>query len=348
MKFSFSRIKYPYFIAEISANHDGSIKDAKKLILSAKKNGASAIKLQTYTPDTITINSNRKEFLIKHGLWKGYNLWNLYQKAHTPFEWHKELFQYAKSLQILCFSTPFDETAVDLLEELNCPIYKIASPEIMHFPLLKKISKTKKPLIISTGMASLKEIDASYNYAKKLGIKQISLLYCVSSYPAKSSDFNINNIKILKKNYNCIIGFSDHSIGTNIAEAAVFAGAEIIEKHICLKSNDKSLDSSFSISGKEIKIYKQTLDNAYKLLGKKYFYRNKSEKKNLIFRRSIYTLNNIKKGERFTKYNIKVIRPALGASPLYYDRLINKISATNIKKFSPINRNILKKLKIIK
>ena len=273
MNFSFSRIRYPYFIAEISANHDGSIQDAKKLILSAKKNGASAVKLQTYTPDTITINSVRKEFLIKSGLWKGYNLWNLYKKAHTPFKWHKELFQYARSLNILCFSTPFDETAVDLLEELNCPIYKIASPEIMHFPLLKRISKTRKPLIISTGMASLKEIDSSYNYAKKLGIKEISLLYCVSSYPAKSSDFNINNIKILKKNYNCIIGFSDHSIGTGIAEAAVIAGAEIIEKHICLESNKKALDSAFSISGKEIKIYKQTLDNAHALLGKKYFYR---------------------------------------------------------------------------
>jgi sialic acid synthase SpsE len=199
--------KTPFFVAEISANHNGSILHAKKLIKIAKKYGADAVKLQTYTADTITLKSNNSDFRIRGGLWNGKTLYDLYQKAQTPFEWHKELFDYAKKLKIICFSTPFDNTAVDLLETLNCPFYKVASFEINHIPLITKIAKTKKPIIISTGMSNLKEIDLAYNVAKKNGAKEIILLYCVSSYPSKISDFNFNNIRILKDRYNCKVGF---------------------------------------------------------------------------------------------------------------------------------------------
>jgi len=224
--------KKPFFIAEISANHDGSINKAKKLIKLAKKNGADAVKLQTYTPDTMTPKSNKNHFKIKKGLWKGYNLWDLYNKGHTPYSWHKELFEYARKINIEIFSTPFDETAVDLLESLNCSFYKLASFEITDYPLIKKISKTKKTIIISTGLADLKEIDFAYKYAKKNGAKEIILLYCVSNYPSQNDDFNLNNIKILKQRFNCTVGFSDHSNNSQIAFAAVAAGAEVIEKHI--------------------------------------------------------------------------------------------------------------------
>ena len=188
--------KKPFFIAEISANHNGSLKLAKKLIFTAKQNGADAVKLQTYSPDTITLNSKRAEFKIKEGLWKGYYLWNLYKKAQTPFSWHEELFNFAKKNKIICFSSPFDETAVDLLEKLNCPIYKLASFEITHTPLIKKIASTGKPLIISTGMASLKEVETAVKCAKKFGTKKIIILYCVSNYPSKIKDFNFKNIHI--------------------------------------------------------------------------------------------------------------------------------------------------------
>ena len=190
--------KTPFFVAEISANHNGSILHAKKLIKIAKNCGVDAVKLQSYTPNTLTIKSNKPDFKIKDGLWKGKTLWDLYEKAHTPFEWHKELFDYAKKLKITCFSTPFDESAVDLLENLNCPFYKVASFEMNHIPLIKKIAQTKKPIIISTGMANLKEIDLAYKTAKKNGAKEIILLYCVSNYPSKISDFNFNIIRILK------------------------------------------------------------------------------------------------------------------------------------------------------
>jgi len=224
--------KKTYFIAEISANHNGSLQQAKKIIYTAKKYGADAVKLQTYTPDTMTIKSKKSDFKIQGGLWDGKTLWDLYKKAQTPFEWHKELFGYAKKIKITCFSTPFDESAVDLLESLNCPFYKVASFEMNHIPLIKRIAQTKKPIIISTGMANLKEIDIAYKTAKKNGAKEIILLYCVSNYPSKISDFNFNNIRILKERYNCKVGFSDHSIDNKVVGAAIAAGAEVIEKHI--------------------------------------------------------------------------------------------------------------------
>ena len=339
--------KTPFFIAEISANHNGSLSQCKKLIKIAKNYGADAVKLQTYTPETITINSKKNDFKIKKGLWNGFTLWDLYKKAQTPFEWHKELFDYAKKLKIICFSTPFDESAVDLLESLNCPFYKLASFELNHIPLIKKIAKTGKPIIISTGMANLKEIDLAYKTAKKNGAKEIIILYCVSNYPSKISDFNFNNIKILKEKFNCKVGFSDHSTDNKVVTAAMAAGAEIVEKHIALERQKKGFDLKFSLKGREIKDYVKTIKETYLMMGRKFFYRNDREKKNLQFRRSIYAISNIKKGERFSKSNIKVIRPGFGIQPIYFEKLINKKSPLNIQNQSPLKKTLLKKLRII-
>jgi pseudaminic acid synthase len=334
----------PFFIAEISANHNGSLKIAKKLIQAAKKYGADAVKLQSYTPSTITIKSNRSEFLIQKGLWKGKTLWDLYEKAQTPFEWHKELFDYAKKLRITCFSTPFDESAVDLLESLNCPFYKVASFEMNHIPLIKRIAQTKKPIIISTGMANLIEIDLAYKTVKKNGAKEIILLYCVSNYPSKISDFNFNNINILKQRYNCKVGFSDHSTDNRVVAAAIAAGAEVIEKHIALKGQKKGLDFAFSLKGKEIKDYAQVINDTYLMMGKKYFFRNKSENHSRQFKRSIYAVADIKKGEKFTKNNIRVIRPGFGIQPVYFEKLINKRSPFYIKGQRPLKKILIKNL----
>ena len=346
MKYKNPLKKSPFFVAEISANHNGSLLHAKKLIKIAKKYGADAVKLQTYTPETITIKSNKLDFKIRRGLWSGKTLWDLYEKAQTPFEWHEELFHYAKKLKIICFSTPFDESAVDLLESLNCPFYKVASFEMNHIPLIKKIANTKKSIIISTGMANLKEIDLAYNSAKKNGAKEIILLYCVSNYPSKISDFNFNNINILKERYNCKVGFSDHSTDNKVVAAAIAAGAEVIEKHIALEGQKKGFDLAFSLKGREIKDYVKVIKDTSLMKGKKYFFRNKNENQSLQFRRSIYAISNIKKGEKFTRENIRVIRPGFGIQPVYFEKLINKKSPFNIKSQTPIKMKLLKKIKI--
>jgi pseudaminic acid synthase len=338
--------KTPFFIAEISANHNGSLSHAKKLINLAKKYGADAVKLQSYTPDTITIKSDKKDFKIKEGLWNGKTLWDLYKKAQTPFEWHKDLFDYAKKLKICCFSTPFDETAVDLLESLNCPFYKVASFEMNHIPLIKKIAQTKKIIIISTGMANLKEIDLAYKTAKNNGAKEIILLYCVSNYPSKISDFNFNNIRILKERYKCKVGFSDHSTDNKVVAAAVAAGAEVIEKHIALEEQKKGFDLAFSLRGKEINDYVKVIRDTFLIMGKKYFFRNTSENQSLKYRRSIYAVSDIKKGEKLNKKNIRIIRPGFGVQPVYFEKLINKKSPFNIKRETPLKKSLLKKLRI--
>jgi len=332
----------PILVAEISANHNGDFGMAKKLIKCAKVNGADAVKLQTYTADTMTIKSNRKHFLIKKGLWKGYRLWDLYDKARTPLEWHSKLFKYAKSVGIKIFSTPFDETAVDFLEDLNCPMYKVASFEMTDLPLIKKIASTKKPIIISTGMATLNEIEEAYDTARLYGSKDITLLYCVSNYPSSIKDFNLNNIKILKKKFKCKIGLSDHSKDNRVAILAVAAGAELIEKHIALNNQKKGLDIEFSLKGVEIKSFKNDMDVAYQLLGKDKFYRNKSENNSKIFRRSIFVVKNIKKGELFNNSNIRRIRPGNGLPPKYYDKLMNKKSLLNLKAGDPLTRKAFK------
>ena len=337
--------KFPFFIAEISANHSGNIINAKKLIKSAKKNGADAVKIQTYRPETMTINSRKKTFRIKHGLWKNSFIWDLYKQGHTPYEWHKELFEYAKKLNILIFSTPFDKTAVELLTKLKCPLYKVASFEITDLPLIKKIAQTKKPMIISTGMANLNEIREAVNTARKYGCKDLALLYCVSNYPSRLEDFNLNNIQILKKMFKCTVGLSDHSEENIVAISSVAAGAEVVEKHISLDNDNSGLDSEFSISGNKIKKFKDDILKAKKLLGKNYFLRNKSEDKNKIFRRSIYVSQNIKKGEKFSNNNLKILRPLIGLQPKFFFKIVGKKSPKNFKKNSPLKININQFLK---
>ena len=338
--------KTPFFVAEISANHNGSLLHAKKLIKIAKKYGADAVKLQTYTPDSLTIKSNKSDFKIRKGLWNGKTLWDLYEKAQTPFEWHKELFNYAKQLKIPCFSTPFDETAVDLLESLNCPFYKIASFEMNHIPLIKKIARTRKPIIISTGMANIHEIDLAYKAAKNSGAKEIILLYCVSNYPSKISDYNFNNISILKERFNCKVGFSDHSTDNKVVAAAIAAGAQVIEKHIALYGQKMGFDLAFSLKGREIKEYAKVIKDTSSIMGKKFFFRNKSENQSLQFRRSIYAVFDIQKGEKFTKKNIRIIRPGFGIQPVYFEKLLNKKSPFDIKRETPLKKSLLKKLRI--
>jgi sialic acid synthase SpsE len=233
------------------------------------------------------------------------------------------------------------------LESLKCPLYKVASPEITDIPLIKKIAKTKKILIISTGMANLKEIDLAYKVAKNNGAKEIILLYCVSNYPSRISDFNFNNIRILKERYKCKVGFSDHSTDNKVVAVAIAAGAEVIEKHIALQGQKKGFDLEFSLKGKEIKDYVQVIKETSLMMGKKYFFRNKSENQNLQFRRSIYAVSDIKKGEKFNKKNIRIIRPGFGIKPVYFQKLINKKSPFNIKQETPLKNLFLKKLKIL-
>ena len=330
------KLNPPYFVAEISANHCGEFKTAKKLIKTAKINGADAVKLQTYTPDTMTIKSNKKYFKVKNGLWKGYKLWDLYNKAHTPLSWHKELFLYAKKLGITIFSTPFDETAVTFLEKLNCPIYKISSFEMTDLPLIKRVALTKKPMIISTGLSSLKEIEETFKVAKRYGAKDITLLYCVSNYPAKNIDFNINNIKILKEKFNCRVGLSDHSLDNKIAFASIAAGAEVIEKHIALDGQKRGLDIKFSLKGKKIKEFRENINDVYSAMGKKKFYRNPSENKSKIFRRSIFVVNDIKRGEKLTKKNIRRIRPGYGLEPKFFNKVLGKKTKKNLYAGNPL------------
>jgi pseudaminic acid synthase len=329
--------KKPFLIAEISANHCGNFALAQKLIRCAKINGADAVKLQTYTPDTMTINSNKKYFRITKGLWKGYNLWKLYEKAQTPLDWHSKLFSYARKIGIKIFSTPFDETSVDFLEKLHCPLYKVSSFEMTDIDLIKKIARTKKPMIISTGMATLKEIELTYKTAKKYGCKDVTLLYCVSNYPSKISDFNLNNIKILKEKFKCKVGLSDHSLDNKIAMTAVACGAEVIEKHIALEGQKKGLDIKFSLKGKMIRKFRNDIDETHKILGRKKFFRSSTEDKSKKFRRSIFAIKDIKKGEKFSVTNVKKIRPSDGLSPIYYKKVITKKSKRNIKIGEPIN-----------
>jgi pseudaminic acid synthase len=327
----------PVLIAEISANHTGSIKKAKKLILTAKKNGADLVKLQTYEPRNMTINSSLKDFLVKDGLWKGYKLWDLYKEAQTPLKWQKELFNYSKKIKIPCFSTPYDDEGVDLLKKLNSKLYKVSSFEMKDSSLVKKICSIGKPVIISTGLANLKEISEVYKIAKKSGCKQLLLLYCVSSYPAKNTDFNLNNIDILKKRFKCEIGFSDHSIDNSVAMLAISRGARVIEKHIALDGQKDGLDIEFSIKGKEIKKFKEDMLKAWTLLGKNKFFRTGNELKNIKFQRSIYVIKHITKGEMFSTKNIKRIRPGFSLSANKWSFILGRKSKKSYSIGSRIN-----------
>lgn len=330
--------KKPFLIAEISGNHRGSINNAKKLIRKAKEGGFDAVKLQTYTPEMMTLKETG--YKIKTGLWKSQNLWKLYKKAQTPLNWHKSLFLYASDLGIKIFSTPFSTEAVDFLEKLNCKIYKISSFEMNDFNLVKRIAETNKPIIISTGLSTLDEIKTTLKIAKKFGAKNITLLYCVSNYPSKNLDFNLNYLEIYKNKFNCQIGLSDHSIGYLIPCMAISKGAEVIEKHICL-DDVKSVDNKFSLKASDIKDFVTKLNDTFKIFSNKNFNRSYYEKKNKIFRRSIYTIKDISKGDIFTNENIKTYRPDLGLSAKYFLEIIGKKSPYSQKKNKPLSKKII-------
>jgi pseudaminic acid synthase len=335
-----SKYSKPFFIAEISANHNGSIKLAKKLIKISKRSGADAVKLQTYEPVDITLNSKENFFKINKSIWGSDNLWDLYKRAQTPLSWQKELFNYSKKIGILCFSSPFSVRAVDYLEQLKCPIYKIASFEANHFQLLKRIAETKKPIIISTGLSNISDLEESINFLKKNKSGRIYLLYCVSNYPSKISDFNFSNIQILKKKFKLTVGFSDHSTNDIVAYSAIANGAEIIEKHIAI--NKKSIDGKFSKNTKQLKLFIQNLKTIPLLKKNTTKYSLPKKNINIKFKRSIFTTDNIKKNTKISNQNITVIRPADGINAKYYFKVIGKITKKNIKKNTPLKFSDLK------
>ena len=323
----------PFIIAEMSGNHNQSLERALNIVDAAANAGADAIKLQTYTADTITLNSNKKEFTIKNksSIWSGENLHSLYTKACTPWDWHHEIFKRAKEKGILCFSSPFDETAVDFLEDLDVPAYKIASFENNHIPLIKKVAKTGKPIIISTGMANLNDLELAVNTARENGCKELILLKCTSTYPANPKDSNIKTIPHMRKLFNTQIGLSDHTLGIGVAISAVSLGATVVEKHFTISRKDGGVDSSFSLEPDELEKLVEETNRAWLGLGKVQYGPSESEKDSLMFKRSIYISNEIKKGERFTSKNIRVIRPGYGAPPYLYESLIGKIASRDFQ-----------------
>jgi N-acetylneuraminate synthase len=327
-----SKIKPPYIIAEVSANHKGSIDRAIKTIKAAKEAGVDAVKIQTYTPDTMTLNIKNNDFLIKNGLWKGRSLYDLYGEAYTPYEWHDRLFKYAKDINITLFSTPFDESAVDLLESLDVPAYKIASFEIVDLPLIKYIAKKNKPMLISTGMASIDETREAILAAKNSGCNNIAIFHCISSYPTPINEANIQAIQNLKKEFNIEVGLSDHTTGNIASIVATSLGATVIEKHFTLNRSEGGVDSSFSLEPHEMKLLVENTKSAHSSLGSGNAIRSKIENENLVFRRSLYFVKEVSKGEIITSENIKRIRPGFGLKPKYYNDVIGLTCQKNAKK----------------
>ncbi len=322
----------PYIIAELSANHNGDIQRALKTIDMAKKMGADAIKIQTYTADTMTIDCDSEEFQIRGGLWDGYNLYQLYDWAHTPFEWHKTMFDKAKELGITIFSSPFDASAVDLLEELDAPAYKIASFEAIDLPLIKRVAQTGKPMIISTGMADFQEIKEAVECARNNGCQQLVLLHCISGYPAPVEQSNLLTIPDLAEKFDVITGLSDHTLGTVVSVSSVALGACVIEKHVTLSRKDKGPDSEFSLEPQELKQLCTDSYMAWQALGIASYERKPVEEQNLKFRRSIYVVKDIEQGENFSEENIRIIRPGFGLKPKYFEAILGKQATMDIKR----------------
>lgn len=333
----------PFVIAELSANHNGSIERALKSVEAAKSAGASAIKLQTYSADTMTIDSNGEDFQIHGGLWDGWNLYKLYEWAQTPYEWHEEIFNYAKKLNITCFSTPFDETAVDLLENLNTPAYKIASFEMIDLPLVEYVASTGKPMIISTGMASLEEIEESITTARDAGCKDIVLLHCISGYPAPVEQSNILTISDFEKRFDVIAGLSDHTLGTAVSVASVALGASVIEKHFTIDSNDKGPDSEFSLNPQQLQTLCKDTHDAWASIGTINYNLKCAEENNIKFRRSIYIVEDMKAGDILSVNNMRRIRPGHGLKPKYYEELLGKAVNKDIRKGMALSWDMISK-----
>lgn len=322
----------PYIIAELSANHNGSIETAKKIIKMAKSSGADAIKMQTYRADTLTIDSDLPDFQLTEGLWAGRNLYQLYEWAHTPWAWHKPLFDFARELDITIFSSPFDETAVDLLEDLNAPAYKIASFEAVDANLIKYVAATRKPLIISTGMADAEEIQEAIDAAYEGGATEIAILHCVSGYPAPPGDYNLKTILDMQRRYGIPVGLSDHTIDNITAISGVALGACIVEKHVTLDRNGGGPDDSFSLEPEELKSLCKESKIVWDALGNVNYERKSSEKNNLKFRRSLYFVEDIGRGEIIQEKHIKSIRPGYGLSPKYYNEVLGKSLKKSVSK----------------
>jgi len=334
---------FPVFvIAEVSANHGQNFERAVNMIKAAKECGADAIKFQCYTPDTITIDCDNKYFRIKHPKWGGQTLYQLYQKAYTPWKWFKKLKKVADDLGIILFATAFDKSSVDFLEELNVPIHKIASFELVDLPLIEYVAKTRKPVVMSTGMATSAEIKEAVTTAKKAGAKEIVLLKCVSSYPAKPEEMNLKTISDMQEKFKCTIGLSDHTLGIGVSIAGVCLGAKVIEKHFTLSREIETLDSFFSIEPQELKLLVENIRIAEQALGKVHYGITKDEKKGKVFRRSLFVVKDVKKGEKFTAENVRSIRPGYGLKPKYLEEILGKKAKKNIKKGIPLGWSLIK------
>ena len=334
----------PFIIAEMSGNHNQSLDRAFKIVDAAAASGAHALKLQTYTAATITLDVSGGDFFIndKNSLWKGNDLFDLYEKAYTPWEWHKPIMQRANDLGMICFSSPFDESAVDFLEGLNVPAYKIASFENNHLPLIKKVASTGKPIIISTGMASIDQIDEAVTAARMAGCKDLILLKCTSTYPSKPINSNILTIPNMRDRFGCEVGLSDHTMGIGASIAAISHGASVVEKHFTLARSDGGVDSVFSLEPDELKSLVIESERAWQALGAVVYGASKSEEKSRIFRRSLYIAEDMKTGDIFTDRNLRIVRPGMGLEPKYYDKFIGRKISKNAKKGDRVDWSLLK------
>ena len=322
----------PYIVAEMSANHNGSLKRAIETIKAAKNAGVDAVKIQTYTADTMTIDVDNEDFRISDGLWKGESLYGLYGKAYTPFEWHAELFAFARQEEITLFSSPFDESAVDLLESLDAPAYKIASFELVDLPLIAYIAKLNKPMLMSTGMSSIDDIREAIKTARDNGCNQIAIFHCISSYPAPLADANLNAIKLLQQEFDVEVGLSDHTIGPMASLVATSLGATVIEKHFTLSRADGGFDSTFSIEPDEMAELVKNVSAAHSSLGSGNLLRSKAEEDNKRFRRSLYFVQDIAKDAVITTNDVRRIRPGFGLAPKFLNDVIGKKTTRNIKR----------------
>ena len=331
---SIGRGHKPFIIAEMSGNHNQSLERALEIVEAAAKTGVHALKLQTYTADTLTLDVSDGDFFIKDksSLWKGKSLYELYQEAYTPWEWHKPIMQRAKELGLICFSTPFDDTAVDFLEDLDVPAYKIASFENTHLPLIRKVAETGKPMIISTGMASIADLDETVSTIRSVGCDQFVLLKCTSNYPSTPENTNVNTIPHMRKLFDCEVGLSDHTMGVGAAVAAVAHGATVIEKHFTLNRADGGVDSAFSMEPKEMKQLVIETERAWQSLGDVKYGASDAEIGSWTFRRSLYIAEDMKKSDVLTEENLRIVRPGLGLPPKYYDILLGRKVNKDVEK----------------
>jgi N-acetylneuraminate synthase len=331
----------PYIIAEVSANHGGSLEKAKQTIAAAAASGAHAVKIQTYTADTMTIDCDQEDFMIRGGLWDGYKLYDLYKKGETPYEWHPELFAHAQRLGITLFSTPFDETAVDLLMRLNAPAYKIASFELVDLPLIKHVAKAGKPMLMSTGMASEQDVSEALEAARMAGARDILLFHCISSYPTPIDQANIGMVRTLRNTFKVEVGLSDHTMGNIAGIAAVALGAVAIEKHFTTNRLDKDLDSEFSVEPHEMKNLVDTTAACWHSLGGERYCRATVESSGLKLRRSLYFSKNLKAGDTIQREDIRRIRPGYGLPPKFLETVVGGKVLVNVLKGTPVNLEII-------